>query len=155
MQENHRKDVLTYGITKHPNDLDRIWMLLNFYQDQNLQTGKEIINSALAERSAGRIYLSNFSDVTFELPDDAEEGEKVRFQRRVLFYRALLSEAGFGKPPQKQAKLKGLFNEGFRKALGSGKGKALLADDGVADRDDPVRLSSLARTAGHFHDRRV
>lgn len=61
--------------------------------------------------------------MTFKLPDDAEEGEKVRFQRRVLFYRALLSEAGFGKPPQKQAKLKGPFNEGLRKALGSGKGK--------------------------------
>jgi hypothetical protein len=43
----------------------------------------------------------------FELPDDAEEREKVWFQRRILFYRAPLSEAGLGKPPQKQAKLKG------------------------------------------------
>jgi len=98
-------------------------MLLNFYQDQNLQTGKEIINAALAERSSGRIYISNFLDVNFQLPEDADEGEKVRFQRRVLFYRALLNEAGFGKPPQKEARLKGLFNEGMRKALRSGKGK--------------------------------
>jgi hypothetical protein len=123
VREKCREDVLTYGITKHPNDPQRILMLLNFYQDQNLQTGKEIINSALAERSAGRIYLSNFSDVNFEVADDADEGEKVRFQRRVLFYRALLGEAGFGKPPQNQARLKGLFNEGVRKALRSGKGK--------------------------------
>jgi hypothetical protein len=60
----------------------------------------------------------------FELPDDAEEGEKVRFQRRVLFHRAPLSEAGFGKPPQKQAKLKGLFNEGLRKLYDSERKKS-------------------------------
>ena len=41
---NFQKDVITYGITNHPNDPGRILMLLNFYQDQNLQTGKEIIN---------------------------------------------------------------------------------------------------------------
>jgi len=118
-----QKDVVTYGITKHPNDPDRVLMLLNFYQDQNLQTGKEIINAALAERST--IYISNFRDVNFQLPEDADQGEKVRFQRCVLMYRALLYEAGFGKPAQ-QAYLKGLFNEALRKALSSGKGKEPL-----------------------------
>jgi Helicase HerA, central domain len=123
VRTNFQEDVATYGITKHPNDPGRILMLLNFYQDQNLQTGKEIINAALAQRSSGRIYISNFLDVNFQLLEDPDEGDKVRFQRRVLFYRALLNEAGFGKPPQKEAKLKGLFNEGLRKALRSGKGK--------------------------------
>ena len=118
-----KKDVVTYGITKHPNDPDRILMLLNFYQDQNLQTGKEIINAALADRTS--IYITNFCDVNFQLLEDADEGEKVRFQRRVLFYRALLHEAGFGKPPH-EARLKGLFNDGLRKALRSGKGKEPL-----------------------------
>lgn len=123
VRDRVQKDVVTYGITKHPNDPGRILMLLNFYQDQNLQTGKEIINSALSERTSGRIYVSNFTDVNFLLPADADEGDKVRFQRRVVFYRALLHEAGFGKPPQKGARLKGLFNEGLRKALRSGKAK--------------------------------
>lgn len=123
IRDKFQRDVVTYGITKHPSDPERILMLLNFYQDQNLQTGKEIINAALNERSSGRIYISNFINVNFQLPDDADEGEKVRFQRRVLFYRALLNEAGFGRPPQNQVRLKGLFNEGLRKALSSGKGK--------------------------------
>lgn len=123
LQGRFQGDVVTYGITRHSNDPQRILMLLNFYQDQNLQTGKEIINAALSERTSGRIYVSNFIDVNFQLPENPDESDKVRFQRRVVFYRALLYEAGFGKPPQKEARLKGLFNEGLRKALRSGKGK--------------------------------
>ncbi|MDA8079039.1 MAG: DUF87 domain-containing protein [Nitrospiraceae bacterium] len=123
VQAGFRKDVITYGITKHPNDPERILMLLNFYQDQNLQTGKEIINAALTERAIGRIYISNFIDVNFQLPEDADNGDKVRYRRRVMFYRALLHEAGFGKPPLKEARLEGLFNKDLRKALNSSKSK--------------------------------
>src|SRR5947209_2340883 len=83
-------------------------------------TRKRIIRTPLKTCGSARLLLSERS---FKLADDAEEGDKVRFQRRVLFYRELLSEAGFGKPPHTEAKLKGLFNEGLRKALRSGKGK--------------------------------
>jgi hypothetical protein len=41
-QRSFRSDVVTYGISGHPNDPNRNLMLLNFYLDQNLQTGKEI-----------------------------------------------------------------------------------------------------------------
>lgn len=29
-------EVVTYGITRHPNDPDRTLMLLNFFEDENL-----------------------------------------------------------------------------------------------------------------------
>ena len=118
-KDKYKKDVVTYGITRHPFDPDRILMLLNFFQDRNLQTGKEIINSALSERNS--IYIKNFCDVNFNPPEEADMGEKVRFNRRVLFYRALLHEAGFGKPSA-EAYLKGLFGPDILKALRSGTG---------------------------------
>ncbi len=37
---NKSGEVVTHGITRHPNDPDRVLMLLNFYTDDNLHIGK-------------------------------------------------------------------------------------------------------------------
>ena len=62
-----QKDVVTYGITTHPSDPNRRLMLLNFYVDANLQMGKDIINSALAD-DMGRSTSGTSGDVLFEAP---------------------------------------------------------------------------------------
>lgn len=99
-------EVVTYGILEHPNDPDRILMRLNFYNNDYLQIGKEIINSALENQTAQ--YFENFRQVKFEKPikkdyenDKEFYSEKIRFARRVLVYKALLNKAGLTPPTEK------------------------------------------------------
>lgn len=105
-------EVVTYGITTHDNDKDRRLMKLNFYLDENLQIGKEIINGILENDSSK--YISNFVQVNFDKPDDYNESRsaKIRYDRKVLVYRAILARAGFKIPKEfSKVSTKGLFGQ--------------------------------------------
>lgn len=117
LREGLKQDVVTYGITRHANDPNRKLMLLNFYRDENLQIGKEIINEALANQ--GAIYFSNFRDVVFEAPTDLNSSDGVRYKRRVLCYRALLYKAGLPVPPDIQPDIRRLFGADLLNAMDS------------------------------------
>ena len=110
-----RKEVVTYGITKHPNDPDRQLMLLNFYLDDNLQIGKEIINNILAEDTT--TYIKNFLQVSFEPPDQNDVSATTRYNRRVLAYRSVLARSGFPVPSNLIAKTARLFNRELLAAM--------------------------------------
>jgi hypothetical protein len=112
---NKADEVVTYGITGHPNDPDRILMLLNFYADDNLQIGKEIIDSILADDST--IYMRNFQQVAFEEPDPGDRSALTRHKRRVLAHRAVLARAGFTVPNGLHADTKSLFNRDLLTAM--------------------------------------
>lgn len=117
-EEQHdalKKDVVTYGITPHPNDPDRRLMLLNFFLDANLQVGKSIIDSSLP--SDGTKFLGNFKSVVFDPPDPGDRSAMTRYGRRVLFYRALLAKAGFRAPSSVRASTRGLFNQALLGAM--------------------------------------
>lgn len=113
--QGKKEDVITYGIFKHPNDPGRRLMLLNFFDEQNLQIGKEIIDGALAADKTK--FIQNFRQVVFEPPDPTDKSAMVRYQRRVLVYRALLARAGFDVPTNIRPETKGLFNAELLKAL--------------------------------------
>ncbi len=109
------EDVVTYGITKHPNDPNRHLMLLNFYLEDNLQVGKEIIDTALENDSAK--FIQNFRQVAFIPPDSSDRSATTRYSRRVLAYRALLARAGFDIPKGLQAATNGLINKDLLTAM--------------------------------------
>lgn len=116
-----KQDVVTYGITPHPNDPGRRLMLLNFYADENLEIGKGVIDSALAP-DKGSKYIGNFIDVRLEAPDPNDRSAMTRHRRRVLAYRALLFKAGLEPPPNLRPETRGLFNQQLLAALSSGNG---------------------------------
>ncbi len=111
-EANKENEVVTYGITRHPNDPDRKMMLLNFYLDENLSIGKDIINTILAADTSK--YISNFVQVNFDKPDDYDSNHsvKTRYNRKVLVYRAVLAKAGFAVPKRGlYITTKSLFNK--------------------------------------------
>lgn len=108
-------DVVTYGILKHPNDPKRKLMLLNFYLDDNIQIGKEVIDASLAGDTSK--YIQNFQQIVFEKPDQSDRSALTRYNRRLLAYRALLHKAGFKSPTNLQPSTKGLFNKDLIQAM--------------------------------------
>ena len=113
-----KADIVTYGITKPNYDPDRRLMLVNFYEQRNLQVGKEIIDEALSlSGSRSSNYVANFRDVRFVEPDPTDRSELVRYRRRVLAYQALLYQAGFSAPNRLRPGVTNLFNKKLRDAM--------------------------------------
>ena len=122
-------EVVTYGISGHDNDPRRKLMKLNFHLDENLQTGKEIINGFLV--GDGSKYLSNFRDVVFEAPPKSDYSATTRYKRRVLFYRALLHQAGFAAPGDITPVVKGVVSEDILGAMRDSEGEYKAASDSI------------------------
>lgn len=100
-------EIVTYGIHSHENDPDRKMMLLNFYLDDNLQIGKDIIDASFRKDEAK--FIESFKQVLFDKPESSDRSATTRYNRRVLAYRSLLAKAGFEIPPTLTITTSGLF----------------------------------------------
>ncbi|RKS20404.1 uncharacterized protein DUF87 [Flavobacterium endophyticum] len=100
-------EIVTYGIHSHDNDPDRKMMLLNFYLDDNLPIGKDIIDASFRKGEAK--FIENFKQVFFEKPEESDKSATTRYNRRVLAYRSLLAKADFEIPSNLNFSTAGLF----------------------------------------------
>ena len=109
-------DVVTYGTSPHPQDPGRRLMKLDFFSEENLQIGKEIINQALVDQRGSK-YIDNFIDVALNPPESGDRSAETRYRRSVLAYRTLLVRADFDPPSRTRPRTRGLFNPKLIKAL--------------------------------------
>lgn len=145
------EDVVTYGITGHPNDPERLLMLLNFYLDANLQIGKEIIDTALEDDSAK--FIQNFRQVAFNAPDPDDYSATTRYKRRVLAYRALLARAGFDVPNNLRASTNSFFKKELLEAMlksASRDAASHIAAAGVLAKPSPAWLELATAFEGLY-----
>jgi hypothetical protein len=155
-------EVVTYGILPHPQDPFRRLMKINFFEEDNLQIGKEIIDFKIIDQSAQ--YFKNFKQVAFTKPVESEfekeneyRGQLRRYERRALVYKALLNKAGFT-PPSRNINIKGMFSSGLRNAMinheekKSSKNQVLINAAGQTLSQDEVSWDSLGPAfEGLFH----
>ncbi|WP_201547017.1 helicase HerA domain-containing protein [Psychrobacter lutiphocae] len=139
-------EVVTYGIHKHVNDPERKLMLLNFYLDDNLQIGKEIIDSSFNKGESK--FIESFKQVVFNKPVESDASATTRYNRRVLAYRSLLAKAGFSIP----SNFTGNTNKLFKAELFSGRPKARNEDERfngmmnvTSDPDNSAKYLSAAK----------
>ncbi|MCL2499698.1 MAG: DUF87 domain-containing protein [Defluviitaleaceae bacterium] len=124
-------EVVTYGLEPHPNDPERKIMKINFYSDQHLQIGKELINSTLQNENAQ--YIRNFAQINFEPPPISDISATTRYRRRVLAYRTLLNKSGF--KSSFNPNISGLFNQEIRQTM-------INATDKDADKQNKIRSAA-------------
>lgn len=112
-------DVVVYGAARPEHDPNRFLIRMNFLEDENLQTGKEIIDISTAHNTS--IYMRNFRQVLFFPPDQDDRSALTRYRRRVLVYRTLLVRGGFAPPANDRImrSTRGLFSRDLRNAMAS------------------------------------
>ena len=125
-------DVVTYGLTPHPNDPGRRITKMNFFGPelptapprtaesihddlQSLYMGKQIIDGRLDEESAG--YIAAFRATDLTAPRGVTDwSEYVRYRRAVFVYRSVLAAAGF-ELPRGEVSVSRLFSRDVRDAM--------------------------------------
>ena len=105
------EDVVTYGLTSHPNDPGRRITKVNFFgpelgkqgpgaaieldeELQSLHMGKQILDLRLGEETAA--YIAAFRATEMAVPASVRDGgEYTRYRRAVFVYQTALADAGF------------------------------------------------------------
>ena len=146
--KNKSDEVVTYGITSHPNDPERNLMLINFYLEQNLQIGKEIIDSSFKKGESK--FIENFQQVEFIAPDAVDRSAMTRYNRRVLAYRALLAKAGFPVPADLTITTTGLFSNELINGRPSARNASTRFDGMLNVQRDPDNADKFAAAARVF-----
>ena len=155
------EDIRIYSLSKHQNDPNRIIMKIDFYNDELIQIGKDLIDNKIDDDGANTSahYIRNFINLQFESPSAEDKGAMSRYQRKLLVYKTLLSASGFDAAHDGVVPTSNLFSQDLLKALQEGiKGYEAMDDkeqQKVADRKRKYkecyeRLMELSTTGSTY-----
>ena len=92
------KDVVTYGLMGNAKDPKRILMKINFYNEELIQIGKDLIDEKLvSDTNQNALYIKSFTSVQFENLAElsSSPGAYNRELRKRLIYKTILFDSGF------------------------------------------------------------
>lgn len=113
-------DVQVYSLSEHKNDPNRKIMKINFFDDNLLHIGKDLLDNKLRSEGADNSsYMSNFMSLDFTPMEKEDKSMSTRYNRQVLVYKTLLVKAGY-EPPKVGAVSKFNFGKDFLKSLKEG-----------------------------------
>ncbi len=108
-------DVSIYSLSDYKADPNRKILKINFYDDEMLEIGKNLINTAIEQDSAvsNANYIRSF--INMRLLEEDEDGQNyaqdTREKRNILVYKTMLYKAGFSlREKEKNIKIVGLFS---------------------------------------------
>ena len=134
-------DAVIHSFIERPDDPYRRTMKVNFYGGRipvasestkasydealaGLYAGKNLLNDRLLTESGA--YVQAFAATDITAPADVDKpGERIRYNRAIFLYRAILHAAGFAHPKTSTISAKGLFGKDIRAAMAK--------DDNMAD----------------------
>lgn len=119
--QGNESDIQIYSLSEHKNDKKRKIMKINFYDENLIQIGKDLIDNKIqSDGLANSIYMSNFQNLEFVCPDKNDKSAYTRYLRNLLVYKTLLSKAGYEPPKNGEISTSDLFSKEFLKALNEG-----------------------------------
>lgn len=135
-------DVTIYSLSENKNDPNRNMMKINFFDDNLINVGKNLIDNKIESDGANSSshYMRNFINLSFDKPDSDDHSAMTRYLRRVLVYKTLLVKAGFN-PGTRMVEKCDLFGNDFLEALSTGieKIESPLPDDEDGGKTKEVR----------------
>ncbi len=111
----HESDVSIYSLSDYKADQNRKILKINFYDDDMLEIGKNLINTAIEQDAA--IANSNYirSFINLRLLDESDEegsySQGTREKRCILIYKTILYKSGFSiREKDRTVQYSGLFS---------------------------------------------
>lgn len=127
----NKEDIEIYSLGESYKDPTRKIMKINFYDDNMIEVGKDLINNKIEQDGSGinSLYMKNFINLYLSNLVNNEDENNMRQQRRLLVYKTLLSKSNFEPPNNGYVSKSNLFSNELLASLEIGVNNYEIMDE--------------------------